>query len=125
MLIYRVEDKNGTGPYASNNAEWVESIERHEMVYEAHNYLSPNHPGPLSESWFSIPQYTMPEREYIYGFDSESALKFWFNGFLEPMFEHGFFIKTYDVPPQDVIVGRRQVAFKKPKQEIQNEKVLW
>lgn len=106
MLVYRVENILGRGPYSTPDK--AKKSELTKMLALAHNN-SPEHPV----SWWDIPQFfeKIDGREYRHGFSSIEQLEVWFKGFEKELKENGFFVSTYEVPSTDVYFGNRQIVF--------------
>lgn len=114
MKVYRIEDKNGWGPYSScYMMDWEHP---REVVLcrlqEAHS-RDPLRPSPYTngEPW---EDYYSSSKDMVFGFASLQELYNWFNGFVEDLINVGFYIKTFEVPNNQVKLGRLQLAFKRP-----------
>lgn len=96
MLVYRVEGKNGNGPY----------------VFPGFLYGSPEdldrHPLPENDG---IDKGKMTEFHY-FAFSNLQSLEDWFDPKARQYLrDKDFTVKVYDVPKQHVMVGKRQVVF--------------
>lgn len=80
------------GPYAG----------QHDLQV-AHN--NDSHPSPCDDIGAT------PDWRYLYGCASRSQLRNWFRGWLPTLRGRGYIVATYDVPSEDVLYGKRQVAF--------------
>lgn len=106
MLVYRVEDSEGRGPYRKR-AGYV-----HEWSKDENGHNDYNHPSPYQDG---LPGMWDME-SYICGFKSKAQLKAWFSEEeLSNLEALGFSIKTFEVPKSDVKVGGKQVIFLRPK----------
>lgn len=99
MIIYRVEDKDGIGPYQSTNWDFPQHQKK------IHN--GPSHPNPEMEAL---------ERGWSdhCGFDSIQKLKRWFAIEDRKFFgKRGFKLVVFDVPEHLIKQGKRQLVFKR------------
>ena len=97
MLVFRVENKNGRGPYRCGN--YHESLEKHNGC--------PNHPSGNCDGIDTSAFYNIR-----YGFPCRNSLTAWFFGhikFLKP----DFYIAVYEVSEENVRYGssRKQLVF--------------
>ena len=105
MLIYRIENKRGQGPYCSKHKDqalrnWLCS--RH---FDAEKHPAPDDDG--IDDW---------TRSHKCGFSSLKKLKAWFNTEeLNVLYEAKFDIVKYEVDKKDVLVGKKQVMFNRRK----------
>lgn len=106
MLVYRVENIVGCGPYTSISIKKTKDLTK--KLCEKHNG-SPQHPC----SWSDIPGFfeKVESKDYRHGFLSIGQLKTWFRGFEQDLKDNGFFISTYEVPSESVFIGSRQVVY--------------
>lgn len=100
MIVYRVEDASGQGPY---NSPWAP-----ENMPEVHTN-NPTHPGPFNDIGWDWP-YKLGDVHTIFGFESLEMLDAWFRGWKTRLRDH-FEIHTYEVPEALVLKGRFQLAF--------------
>lgn len=98
MKVYRVENpQDGLGPYQYGVVDW-----RH---YDEEKCPSPSEDG--------MP-FPYGAREYYFGCLTKTALKKWFDlDALETFEQQGLLVYEYDVPLDNVLVGKKQIAFKK------------
>jgi hypothetical protein len=109
-LVYRVENKNGLGPYryvlGHQKAKSLQKMTEH------HN-LSSDHPAPYSDC-----RREMSKGDFC-GFLSKPQLLQWFKGYLRALEKEGFFLAVY--APARLLArskrGSRQVIFKKPNRQ--------
>lgn len=89
MLVYRVENASGEGPYVSGAAN----------VLRDHNYCA-NHPNIYEDNielrWGKDPRCGCVNLE---------ALKKWFGEYLQTLLNLGYYIVEYSVLDSRVIVG--------------------
>jgi hypothetical protein len=104
MLVYRIQNELGRGPYSFSWGEYVSEGIRH--------------PGPLEDSgmadeWRQKIFQSEGKVDYHFGFTSETQLRTWFyrDKWLHAMKEHGLKLTVWEVPFTDVIVGHTQLAF--------------
>jgi hypothetical protein len=99
MLVFRVEDGDGTGPYTDGalKAVW--------RVISAHN-SSYYHTGIYSD----VDMFTYKHK---CGCSSIEQLVKWFHGWAELLNENGYLLVVYSVAEEFVLHGRsgRQLAF--------------
>ena len=102
MLVYRIENKRGQGPYCSNHKyqDWL--CDRHSDIEK--------HPSPVEDG---IYEWT---KSHKCGFSSLKKLKAWFNTEeLKALYAAKFDIVRYEVDKKDVLVGQKQVMFNRRK----------
>lgn len=115
MIVYRVEDENGLGAFAS-------SLVRNAMVdcsMAGIDYLSPTrHPCPNDEiyefrSWWENDYVTASK--YHFGFESIEQLLNWFDDrhIRKAMRINGGVVQTYHINPRFVVKGGYQLVFYK------------
>lgn len=102
MLVYRVENADREGPYAGPKTI---SLDRHFNIE--------THPGP----WYdNIPNVCY---EHRFGFSSMEKFVGWFNeAEREGLARDGYRLSIYDVAPEHVIQGRKQVVFEAEKASL-------
>lgn len=104
MLVYRVENEKGTGPYIGGALEilWV-MREHHSTFYD--DPEDDPHPGPSEDGipWMMADEYSAVQ--------SPEAAQAWFEGYGEVLDEAGFEMTVWDA--QDVRCGGKQVVFRK------------
>jgi hypothetical protein len=102
--VFRVENKDGKGPYVNNNNQsWCKDNMRHRNI---------NHPDPLQDGIFESE--AEHNYDYVCGFDDLYKLYDWFsNTELAALYALGFDIMTYET--NDIIYGvsGTQIMFKK------------
>lgn len=120
MIVYRVEDELGGGPYNGDRAPdpWTRSWSR---IVNGHEVSDPVHqPSPNSD----IPEWRDSEyggraAKYRFGFASVEQVYKWFledaRAFLKAS---GYGIAQYEVPDEFVLVGENQVAFSTKKAKL-------
>jgi hypothetical protein len=105
MFVYRVENKDGTGPY---DAGAFCPYERCSYKTKSGKYVD-RHPSPQEDG---IKGRTP---DHYYGFQNIMQLDVWFRRLpsgLESLREKNFHIAVYHCPRQHVLIGKKQVAFK-------------
>lgn len=97
MRIYRIEDKNGLGPYAGG------AMSRAEYGYEPKR-----HPSPVDDG-------INYSHDIYAGFPSLTKCYYWFvdTWIRQYLRQHGYKIGVYECPGHYVQHGQRQVAFVK------------
>ena len=106
MLIYRVEDESGVGPYRMTAMRTAQQKALASLLGSAHN-LSETHPLPskdgMEQVWF--------QRHILYGFTSIEAAREWFAGFETDLAETGYSLNVMNVPDALVVQGVKQCGF--------------
>lgn len=103
MLVYRVENVRGTGPYrrTRKNKKLADRLSR------CHTGCL-NH--PVAMMLLFLPN------DYFCGFDSKIKLQNWFIDFLEELHENKFKLAIYDCPDDEVFVHDEfQILFNRSK----------
>jgi hypothetical protein len=120
MIVYRIEDAAGRGPYRrqSKNKDGVVWWQEKD-----HNASCPRTPTLSHEAWFSDKEMTvqvdarhvrasLPNSTFFFGFVSMQSLLNWFDPVeLWLLKESGYSIKEYDC--EVVFFGSKQCIFKK------------
>lgn len=105
MTVYRVENKEGKGPYCgSSYFDWQTEI-----------YNSHRNPSPIDDGIWDSDDYfdnTAYYSRYYYGFKSMEQYINWFNieNRLE-LLEKGYVLRRYEVPDEWVVEGYKHLAF--------------
>jgi hypothetical protein len=108
MIVFRIEDADGQGPYRTCNKSF-------ECAFE-NDFLK--HPTPFQDSLLS-PLWRKLDRnerdQFSCAFKSEEQLNSWFYNqeFLEWLHANGFHMALYRAFADEVLIGHSQVAFKK------------
>jgi hypothetical protein len=118
VIVYRVENANGEGPYSAGfriPGTEVETQQREGNTGEWRTVLKPRSLGAI-HSDDTHPGYCDFYRDlsgYVFGFPSMAALVEWFGDLEEDLAQAGYHINCYDIPKKEVIFGRskRQVIF--------------
>lgn len=93
MLVYRIEDRYGEGPYrADANYDLV-------IAHGSNSYPTPYQDGIIRE------------KADFCATSSMEGLHSWFIGWIDKLKERGYFISTYKVPKSKVKFGQKQVVF--------------
>lgn len=107
MLIYRVEDDFGGGPYNGTSSPgpftsgWRKIVNGHEVHDPIHQ------PNPVDDL-----KITLIDRHYKFGFASVDQVIYWFGDEARHYLDgKGYRIARYEVPETAVIVGGHQVAY--------------
>jgi hypothetical protein len=105
MYVYRLEDADGLGPYATGHA---------------YNFAlcGKQHPDPKYDikGWNAV--YTSQSMQYHFGFRTLDDLTEWFYArALTGLYSRGQRIVKYKISKWDVLMGTRQLAFEKRKAE--------
>ncbi|MDG4783283.1 hypothetical protein O7614_26855 [Micromonospora sp. WMMD961] len=108
VIVYRIEDRDGRGPY--NN--YPMDFKRNKIIRELCKiHASPTtHPagqldGITSDNGFTVDHY--------FGFINKASLARWFTGWGERLTEAGFYVSTFAARSEDILHGRKQIAFAK------------
>ena len=107
MLVYRVEDSNGTGPYRN----WM-SIGVY-LKYK-HAKLTERTPTPPEDgmSVFDDAYCSGSTNDYRFGFDSIEALKNWFDEEDRVKLSDDCFVcSVFEIDDDQVMMGGKQLAF--------------
>lgn len=99
MIIFRVENDDGIGPYHGNMGDWCDG---------SHNQMT-GRPMPYEDNldmnglgW-----------NHRFGFDSMTKLLEWFSPIeLRRLYTLGWRVVTFHVPDDQVRIGCKQVVFK-------------
>lgn len=107
MLIYRVEDENGDGPYRHPNMNDVL-----EEMEDAHSWNERDaHPTPHDEGINVYDLHHKKGWDPAFAFSSLESLETWFGDWLKPLTEIGFVVRVYDVYDRRVIETPTQVVY--------------
>lgn len=101
VKVYRYERPNGKAPYSTISSIYDELNEKHSLG---------RHPG-----WYSDFEFNEDYSDYFSGCDSKKSLVKWFWGFNKDLKKEGFSIKEYEVPIENVEIGKsnKQLRFKR------------
>jgi hypothetical protein len=106
MIVWRVEDRKGEGPYGDFRDSRRQKLQ--EALVLCHGY-STDHPSPLDDE---LGEYLSANKfKPVFGFKSkEDAIK-WFAGFWQDLHKLGFRLKTFEA--KDYLVGKsnKQLVF--------------
>jgi hypothetical protein len=116
--VYRIENSLGQGPY--NGYDWQVQDKDNTVVRNdlssAHN--DSLHPAPCEDytsSGDSIQFAATRTKKYKCGFISTNQLHKWFSHYwLRILEQAGFTLQQYEVPDENVVIGKYQVLFIKP-----------
>ena len=117
MLVLRIEDSNGFGPYYTENRVPFENRYRWELEIERGRYLpdgNERHIHPDCE-----PFWHKTTKDHYYGFMKKEHLDIWYTPVELGLFESvGVNVNIYSVDDKHVLQGERQLAFLKDKAEL-------
>lgn len=109
MKIYRIENERGLGPLAKGYHPCLATSDERQRLRRL--------PTPQSE-WL-----VMMSGEHVCGCSSMDQLHKWFNSLqIDEMEKDGYHLKEFEVPDELVQVGKYQVVFKKPREEVKDER---
>lgn len=100
MIVYRIANENGNGPYISDYLSDYVNEKLDDMRW-AHNDAT--HPSP----WGDFPR-TGIHSWQLCAFSSQEQLLDWFAGFEELLDELGFFVWEIEIPEHFVVELRYQ-----------------
>ena len=107
MLVYRVEDSNGVGPYRNWMSIGV-------FLKYKHAKLTERTPTPTEDgmSVFDDAYCSGSTNDYRFGFDSIEALKNWFDDEDRvKLSDDCFMCSVFEIDDDRVIMGAKQLAF--------------
>lgn len=108
MMIYRVEDHEGYGPYCTPN--YNDDDYRNIVAVSMTSASFERHPVPTEDG---IDKEAFTDEHY-FGFESIESLSSWFPGLVQNVGKlTSWRISTYEVDPAYVLVGYSQVVFKR------------
>lgn len=122
MEVLRVETRAGRGPYvrrgygtqlhdmADAHTDWYSDCEAHPSPSED---INPETGEPLFEEdeWLESDEVD----KYFCGFVSKEQGRAWFKGWRSVLARNKMLVSVYEVDPEDVRVGVRQLVFRKDK----------
>jgi hypothetical protein len=107
MIVWRVQNSNGEGPYNAglNISDELNAAHRNE-----------EHPIPMNDGipcmfYGEIYSDCGTPKYYCSGFRTKKELKVWFDGWLEKLQNRGFSITKLKVPKKSVHLGKKQLTF--------------
>lgn len=103
MIVYRIQNELGQGPYSVSWGEYVCEGTRHPSPYED---------SGMMDAW-RYANFGLGASNYHFGFTCESQLRTWFyrDEWLHMMKERGLKLTIWEVAVTDTIVGHTQLAF--------------
>ena len=115
MLVYRVENQAGIGPYT---CMWADNIDKstQQWIKKYHYKLNDAH-APFNSSYHQTVNVIVGFKyDMVCGFASKDKLRKWFHGFRYGLRKNGFVCNVYEVAkaPTD----GRQVCFDKKKARL-------
>lgn len=114
MRVYRVENKDGFGPYTGIAAGLVD--------WDSDDFTGDRHPSTFLDKrlagWNVLP--FVVRQQYHHGFESEGSFLHWFHKrrWLEALEAARFRLSIYEVDNQDVARGSSQVVFRRDKAKL-------
>ena len=102
MFVYRVEDDECHGPYIGRSLEDRVDLWNGKANMRHNNMKT--HPSPSCDGIF------LDEGDYC-AFDSMEKLRQWFSGDIRWLKKKKFHVSIYEIEPEKVKVGRKQVLF--------------
>jgi len=104
--IFRIENENGDGPYRGTYGSNDWGTKRHNDA---------SHPTPLEEDWESLLLGTVSDiAPFRFGFkDLDQLLKWFSQSELDKLYKLGYNVVTIDLHPQQVWMGKTQIAYEK------------
>lgn len=118
MLVYRVELEDGLGPYISDRnlpEDRMREVRRVCRLLGRHS-LSRQHPIVHFDVFGTVTD------DHYCGFLSVAELKTWFRGFIATFRRAKYFLATYEVEEEFVLIGSKQVAFVKDEAALLSKK---
>ncbi len=97
MLIYRLEDEAGYGPYQTGKS--IPEME------DAHSNDMDNHPAIYRDVDGFV------ANKHLCGFISLDQLKTWFDGWLSNLLNQGYKVIEIRINAQHVLVGDKQICY--------------
>lgn len=114
MLVYRIQDKDGYGPFSNGFYATTPKFKRHNT--------DQIHPTPFEEGLLNPANI---DKDYHCGFSSRNRLNKWFAGIQKELAYGGFVIAVYQVDQQHVKRGQIQLVFRKSKSKlIKTERII-
>lgn len=112
MIIYRVQNEEGVGPYSGDESMKFTNPELYKMVEKHAN--AEEHPA-----WgIELPFFTYlrlrstPWGTFKSGFKTLKALKKWFEGYMPLLKKLNFKVVKLKVPADETLVTERQVIYR-------------
>lgn len=102
MKVYRLQNKDGCGPYQVPHGYRNKLLESHNVVE--------THPVPEVEG---LQEYGTEFGDWLCAFYSLEALECWFGGWLAKLTGTDFSVIIHDVPIQTIRIGQKQLIFKR------------
>jgi hypothetical protein len=109
MLIYRIENKDGEGPY------WCrfDFPYKHPILTMGEDHCADpvNHPSASKEMMklgYAEDEFT---KHHVCGFGSIDQMVQWFDSWLNQLEEWGFYLVEITINANDIMIGNTQVAF--------------
>lgn len=127
MKVWRLESKDGAGPYVMANSFLDKKIDDKLLMsilllmQQEHSFDKKNHPTPFRDNLLPC-----RSKEHVFGCSSLNGLKQWFGKFFYILLARGFVVRLYDTNDFHIGRSKRQISFKKLNviEEIDLEKLL-
>lgn len=124
MLIYRIEDEDGGGPYRGDNSHLnpfgsTSASDRHplpvddSLLQESIRFRMGRDLSASDATWIHWSSFL--ESDFIFGFTSIDQMRNWVykDEWLYTMDKNGFFLSEFNVPKHHVCVGNTQAVFRR------------
>ncbi len=122
MIVYRVANKQGEGPYTRHPSNAIALRNRVEKAYP-----EDNQPGPDADFSYEDLQLTLYTGEtWVFGCPSLDAIDKWFGKTLADLEPLGFVVIRFSVPASDVVLSNsgKQLLFNKECAKVLSRRVL-
>lgn len=115
MLVYRMEHpafENG-GPYNGGKIPGY-VLDQLNRMHAAHSmrFGDMGRPTPWGDGVIDFYQ-VYGDPAWVCGCDTRQKLEWWFEGYMDKLFDLGFALTTYEVAGDQVMTGIQQVVFNK------------
>ena len=113
MKVFRIEHPfDGKGPYQTSFSDWEELswvlCDRHSGYKNKEQ-----RPAMATEQWngdiWDFCTYYGEKSKFA--FETVKELRAWFRGWMKKMKEYGFVIREYEIHPQNMLRGTKQIVF--------------
>jgi hypothetical protein len=105
MIVYRVEDHLGEGPYGDFRDRFKQTLSEELRTSHA---LSSRHPGPYEDK---LTRFLTQSPHAVFGFDSIDKAMMWFDGYWDDLHEAGFELKTFETTTYQLGSSGKQLVF--------------
>lgn len=114
MIIYRVENSEGWGPFSSEISDKLFGEILRKWAEHTNSLPTPEEDLKEEDKKILYKNFTF----FKHGCESLDQLKMWFGDFLPKLEELGFKISTYEVQEEFILRGQYQILFDYRKAEI-------